>query len=436
MYASSSLPIYKASSFPAVTVSEVRNEQVYLSKNGVSTESPRNYNTFISNTEEDCHSVSPSHRRRKAVSPSLSKSSTTVNAICIHFVIISLLWSILFMTGVTTQGRYPFYSFLASNIFHDAKGGLPLVALALPILSAASITSLLFLPYATAALSRYPKPIISTQRTERTRVASITNTVSVIKKCFNKLFFPHCSGDVDMDRIAVVFLVLPLTIHLVSRIFSLWSDEHFLSAQQRAKAIGNELGVVSTIAMSFWLIPVSRHQILLYVVANCHPNKVIRLHMWCGWIALLGISLHASCHVIRWKYLLQEDILPMFLPPALCWKWNSTATPVCHDTETPCTCHDKFRNLMGLVAIIVLSVTTVTSVPWFRRKFYALFYRIHISMALLFVVTTVLHWRKMILVRFFFLSLYIPSILGLIPYCKSHWSFCFLCKINHIVSVP
>jgi hypothetical protein len=403
-------------SFPVVAVFEVQNEQVYPT-NGVITESQRNYNTFNSNADEDCHSVSPSHRRRKAVSPSLSKSSTTVNAICIHFVIISLLWSILFMTGVTTQGRYSFYSVLATNIFHDAKGGLPLVALALPILSAASITSLFYLPYAAAAMNRYHTPITSTPRTERTRAVSVTNIFSVIQQCFNKLFFPYGSGDADMDRIAVVFLVLPLTIHLLSRIFTLWSDEHFLSVPQRAKIIGNELGVVSTIAMSFWLIPVSRHQVLLYVVAICHPNKVIRLHMWCGWIALLGISLHASCHIIRWKYLLQEDILPMFIPPVMCWTWNSTATPVCHDTETPCTCHDKFRNLMGLVAIIVLSVTTMTSVPWFRRKFYALFYRTHISMALLFVVTTVLHWRKMILVRFFFFF-NPPFILSLIRYCK------------------
>lgn len=347
--------------------------------------------------------MNPTHRRKGAIFL-FDKANGICKIICASSIILSCVWSILFMMGGAATGQ-AFYSYLAVKIFHDAKGGLPLVALALPILTTASVSSILYLP---CTITRH-RSATSISGSKNTLLKLLMKSILLIKKKFSNVFYRSGSGDVDMDRIAVLFLALPVTINLLSRIFSVLSNEQYISVQQRVQAIGNAFGVSSTIAMSFWLIPVSRHGILLHVIANCHPNRAIRLHMWCGWIASLGIILHALCHIVRWKYLLYEHLVQMFTPPLLCWELNSQgfstmsdtiATPVCHNKETPCTCYDKFRNLSGLVAIVALAAIAVTSFEWFRRKHYAIFYRIHIFMAPLFIIATALHWRKMILVRY------------------------------------
>lgn len=363
----------------------------------------RQYQTFCNNCDANrsIGAGSPTYHYHGQKMFSLPPNSKDwFSLICIYSVASSFAWIIMFMiTGGSKTGQ-AFFSNLATRFFSDPKGGVPFIALSLPILSAATICSYLFLP-------------LTTRQYDHAFATGSNNFLLIYKRkllvLFHTVFVPKGFGDLDVDRIALLVLAFPTMIYLLSRICTiLFADNgDRTTTEQRAQAIGNAFAIASTISMSFWLIPVSRHGILLQVL-SCNPVKAIRLHMWCGWISLIGFTLHAFCHMVRWAYLLNENALEMFIPPFLCWKQMSDHVtmitfsnngPICNSKFTSCTCYDRFRNLTGIIAIISLVTITATSIERFRRKNYYMFYRIHVFLAPLFVTAAIMHWRKMLLVR-------------------------------------
>lgn len=361
----------------------------------------RKYQTFCNNCDANRSfgAGSPTcHYHGQQMFSLFDNAKDWFSVICIYSVASSFAWIMMFMiTGGSETGQ-AFFSNIAARIFTDPKGGVPFIALSLPILSAASICSYFFLP-------------LTTRHYDHDFATGSNNFLFIYKRkllvCFHTVFVPKGFGDLDVDRIALLFLAFPTMIYLLSRICTiLFADnEDHATTEQRAQAIGNIIAIASSISMSFWLIPVSRHGILLQVL-SCNPVKAIRLHMWCGWISLIGFTLHAFCHMVRWAYLLNENTIEMFIPPVLCWKRLSddvTATtfsnsgPICNSKDTSCTCYDRFRNLTGIIAIISLVTITATSIERFRRKNYYMFYRIHVFLAPLFVTAAIMHWRRMIL---------------------------------------
>ena len=283
-----------------------------------------------------------------------------------------------------TKGGNAFYINLSGEMFVDARDGIPLITLALPILSAASIATLLVLPRENYA-----------SNDNKIRHSKIHTRIKNWFSLFQK------GGDIDMNRIAMVFLAFPTTIYLLSIVIRITNETEY-TLQHRVRLIGNAFGLAAIVSLSFWLIPISRHSIVLHVL-GCNPIDATRLHMWAGRTCMVGTLLHTVCHLFRWAMLLNENVIQMFLPPPSCWSWNHESAadqngPVCYNEDTACTCNDRFLNLSGLLAFIALAAIIVTSVQWFRRKHYRIFYLAHVTLAPMFLIAAVLHWKRLILV--------------------------------------
>ena len=153
-------------------------------------------------------------------------------------------------------------------------------------------------------------------------------------------------------------------------------------------------GIAGTLCLSFFLIPVSRHSVLL-VAMNWSPVHALRIHIWAGYLAYSFFFLHGIMIVGMWFKWAPGAVYEEFIPPKECW---SGVLP----EESRCSW--QWYNLTGLIAFIFYTVLWVSSFNWFRRKWYRLFYILHVVFGTLAILSSIWHFE--------FIALYmIPSIL-------------------------
>jgi predicted ferric reductase len=175
---------------------------------------------------------------------------------------------------------------------------------------------------------------------------------------------------------------------------------------QRQKTFNISLlsGWIGIFALMWFLIPVARHSVLL-VAMGWSPVHALRLHIWAGHLSFLFIAIHAlTMFIIFFK-----DPVPVyqqFIPPASCWAWDAKNITTPYEERTDEIYYDCFwqwYNLTGLVAMIIFTGLWVSSLHWFRRRNYRLFYLLHVILGTLMLLSSILHYD--------FIALYwLPSI--------------------------
>lgn len=222
----------------------------------------------------------------------------------------------------------------------------------------------------------------------------------------------------NLRYLAAALILVPSIVYLVGKNYEHFHptnhDNHSHDAH-RSKShvlgfVGNTIGVVAFLGGSYLLIPVasSGHVPLLRSIGLFTPSNTVQLHIWAGGIFIWGGFLHGLCYIVRWKFLDQQSLLEMLIPPAPCWTMNieQYQTPQCtsasnessnnHDYKE-CSCYNRFRNLTGLVSVTAMILIAITSLRWFREKFYRIFYLCHILASPLAIITLVMHWNEAIL---------------------------------------
>lgn len=167
------------------------------------------------------------------------------------------------------------------------------------------------------------------------------------------------------------------------------SDTHLKMEQASYVA-----GWAGTITLSFFLIPVTRHSVLL-VAMNWSPIHALRIHVWAGYLSFFYIFLHGFLLVVTWFMFVDAPIYKEFIPPRGCWKGTFP-----EDSH----CAHQFYNLTGLIDFVFFFVLWASSLNWFRRKRYRLFYLLHVSCGTLALLGAVWHYG--------FIALYILPSLG------------------------
>ena len=153
-------------------------------------------------------------------------------------------------------------------------------------------------------------------------------------------------------------------------------------------------GLAGTLCLSFFLIPVSRHSILL-VAMNWSPVHALRIHIWAGYLAYFFFFLHGIMIVGMWFKWAPGAVYEEFIPPKECW---SGVLP----EESRCSW--QWYNLTGVTAFFFYTVLWISSFNWFRRKWYRLFYILHVTFGTLAILASIWHFE--------FIALWIiPSIL-------------------------
>ena len=209
-------------------------------------------------------------------------------------------------------------------------------------------------------------------------------------------------GPPNFDLMAFWLMVLPAIISYfgyISVSLEYARDPEYLEEGSSVKQSSIESasylsGWAGTVVLSFFLIPVTRHSVLL-VAMNWSPVHALRIHVQAGYLSYFFIFFHGFLLVISWFMFTEGPIYKEFIPGRECW-----TGPFPEESH----CLHQFYNLSGLVAFTFMTVLLVSSLNWFRRKWYRIFYILHVSFGSLTLLASMWHFE--------FIALYLlPSLL-------------------------
>lgn len=195
-------------------------------------------------------------------------------------------------------------------------------------------------------------------------------------------------GDISFGFLGFFLVTLPVFSFVVLTMNKVVMGQPFLDQVQKLKAIGNAFGMAGTLALSFFLVPVARHSILL-VAMGWSPLQALRIHIWAGYTSFLCIVLHGVIHVVVWAKNDQASIWDQVITKASCWTRKA-------DDSVSRECRTQWYNFTGVISFVFFSVLIVTSLNWFRRRYYRLFYVFHVLCGTGMLAAAVMHWRPII----------------------------------------
>jgi len=144
-------------------------------------------------------------------------------------------------------------------------------------------------------------------------------------------------------------------------------------------------------AMSWFLVPVSRHSIIISVL-GWNPIHATQIHICSGYLALFGGIVHGLYWIVNWYRLDKKSFFENIVPPIRCWDKD-----IIFGQAESSTCYDTFMNSTGALPAVFFIILGMTSLWWVRRKLYKLFYTCHIIFAALLCLALVLHYNRMII---------------------------------------
>ena len=164
-------------------------------------------------------------------------------------------------------------------------------------------------------------------------------------------------GEINFDFMGFFLVSLPVFVFFVLTMDKVVVGQEFLDQPQTLKVVGNAFGMAGTLALSFFLVPVARHSILL-VAMGWSPLQALRIHIWAGYTSFLCILLHGILHVVVWAKNEQVGFWEQIIPKADCWKWKT-------DISGSRECRTQWYNFTGVVSFFFMAVLVVTSLNWY-----------------------------------------------------------------------
>jgi predicted ferric reductase len=219
-------------------------------------------------------------------------------------------------------------------------------------------------------------------------------------------------GEPNFNVMAHWLVVLPCTFVMVAYtvIGFGWADADGAGDPQAVYRLGIEytsytFGLASVWALSFFLIPVTRHSVLLAAV-GWSPVHALRIHIWAGYTSFLFMLIHGGLLVPIWFTLYDYPVWQQVVPNPACWSWEWTEETA--DDIQP-NCFHVFANWTGLLATACFIALWGTSLNWVRRTHYRLFYICHMVFGTLTILTTILHINYAALVLLPSVTYYLAS---------------------------
>jgi predicted ferric reductase len=212
-------------------------------------------------------------------------------------------------------------------------------------------------------------------------------------------------GQPDFDLMALFVIGITFVFQTVSIESSLesvdtraeeygWDD--WRVQRETTMRVANMSAWLGIFALMWFLIPVARHSVLL-VALGWSPVHALRFHIWAGHFSFLFILVHTLTILLVWF----RDPVPIhqqFIPPASCWTWNTVpAEEEREKSELKWDCAWQWYNLTGLIAMTTFTGLWVSSLHWFRRRNYRVFYLLHVILGTLMLLTSILHYAFVIM---------------------------------------
>lgn len=202
-------------------------------------------------------------------------------------------------------------------------------------------------------------------------------------------------GESNFDYIAIFLVVLPCVAWFMGTMGrQLINVESELTTERKVHYIASAAGVVGGYAMSFFLIPVARHSVLL-VAMGWSPVNALRLHIWAGYTSFFFLAVHTILYVTKWFVYYDDPVWVQIKPKSLCWGWSRPSDMSLADHRRACS--KNWYNFTGTLVALFFLILLATSLNWFRRRWYRVFYLVHVSMGTLIILTSMLHWGGFVL---------------------------------------
>jgi hypothetical protein len=136
-------------------------------------------------------------------------------------------------------------------------------------------------------------------------------------------------GTPNFNVIAFWFVLMPGMIVFVSFIHHCLHyvndpenlPEGVSSTELAVKYMSYTAAWAGTVVLSFFLIPVTRHSVLL-VPMNWSPVHTLRLHIWAGHVSFFLMSLHGFMILGVWIKWSPGEVYEEFVPTKNCWTGN------------------------------------------------------------------------------------------------------------------
>jgi predicted ferric reductase len=155
--------------------------------------------------------------------------------------------------------------------------------------------------------------------------------------------------------------------------------------QIRVEYISYLFGWQSTLCLTFYLIPVTRHSVLLAAM-GWSPIHALRIHIWTGYLSFVFMLLHGIILVPVWFIYYDYPVWQQIVPNRQCW-----TAELDHEDESQPNCYHVFANWTGIVAAVFYIVLWGSSLNWVRRRNYRLFYIFHMVFGTLTILGIILH---------------------------------------------
>ena len=315
-------------------------------------------------------------------------------------------WGVLFpLLGGSDKGKQLLSDWGSRSFLHDTKGAVPILMLTFPLLIAGSIA---IVGTATLVLLT-PRTVPTTTLQQQQQQWTTTWKKVPFWRRVQRSVLPQ---DESSTLYLVVLLLVPVCIYIAASMRrKLLGHLQSMTIDTILMKSGNIFGMVAVVALSWTLLFVIGRTTTMNPIGHFvqwDPIKMLRYHVWTGWIILLASVVHGIEHTIR--FVLQGS-LEMFLPPRGCWTHphtyddqfqaehcNNTTTNTATAAERDCTvsCYDQFLFLTGLTALLGVIGIGITSRHQIRRTNYTLFLVSHYILAPVTFLMMCIHYNKTI----------------------------------------
>jgi len=240
------------------------------------------------------------------------------------------------------------------------------------------------------------------------------------------------NGDVNVKKWTIIWFIVPLILVMIEGAIG----HHVFHSNSRGQnfyirvcmSLMSVSGYGATWSIALFLIPVTKHSPILDWL-RITPIQALSFHKVCGWTSLWYSIGHGYLHLRHLMDVLnkqhertQLQQLKRLLVPESIKKCLVTQSPVHvfegYQDPYPGTeqeadqCWLALVNATGMISTIAFVILGLTSMESFRRRFYTLFFVVHIPCAWIMLVTTIWHYPTCGLILIpniiYYLSLNVP----------------------------
>jgi predicted ferric reductase len=198
-------------------------------------------------------------------------------------------------------------------------------------------------------------------------------------------------GEANFDALAIWLVTIPMLVSifaylpLVVQSAEEYAVEEGLNVQQvQVEWVSYTFGWGSVLCLGFFMIPVTRHSILLAAM-GWSPILALRIHVWSGYLSFILMMIHGIMLVPVWFVYYDYPVWQQIIPNPECWVWKE------RNVNIVPSCSHALYNLTGIFAAVFFIILWGSSLHWFRRRNYRLFYLLHVSFGSLTLLGIILH---------------------------------------------